>query len=130
MVATGVVEGVDASKVILKNKGEASEQVENKCNSLARAGARKLSLPKAVAAAGGITAWNDATVESTRQWRMIDNMCQPTTVAEAEADVDAILALGHQIWAYSYVRPRPVQSTFTHSSHLRAILPLRLAVHP
>jgi|EP00945_MAST-04E_sp_MAST-4E-sp1_P000996 malate dehydrogenase (oxaloacetate-decarboxylating)(NADP+) len=65
---------------------------------------RALSLPKQVAKAGGIAAWNDRTPESAHQWRLVERMCSATTVEEAAVEIDAILALGHKIWAYVYFR--------------------------
>jgi malic enzyme len=66
--------------------------------------ARQLSLPHAIASAGGLDQWNGATAESAALARMIDGMVRATTVDEALAEVGAILSLGHPIWAYAYMR--------------------------
>ena len=44
------------------------------------ASTRTLSLPKQVAAAGGISAWNKRNPEKARQWAMVEDMCKATTV--------------------------------------------------
>jgi len=35
---------------------------------------------------------------------MLDTMCKATTVDEALAEVEAIMSLGHNLWAYAYMR--------------------------
>ena len=65
---------------------------------------RSLSLPKQVAKAGGIAAWNDRNPESAHQWRLMERMCQARTVAEARVELAGIMALGHNLWAYAYFR--------------------------
>jgi len=64
---------------------------------------RPLSLPKQVAAAGGITKWNEQPTLA-QQIKMLDAACTATTVAEALTEVRGIMSLGHNLWAYSYLR--------------------------
>ena len=64
---------------------------------------RPLSLPKQVAAAGGITKWNEHPTLA-QQIKMLDAACTATTVAEALTEVRGIMSLGHNLWAYSYLR--------------------------
>lgn len=68
------------------------------------AGVRNLSLPAAVAASGGIDAWNAKHSEVSGLTSIIDSMCKATTVDEALAEVTAIMSLGHDLWAYAYMR--------------------------
>ena len=65
---------------------------------------RSLSLPKAVAAAGGIAAWNHSRPELSLLLKHLNHMCSASTVAEAISEVKAIMLLGHQLWAYAYMR--------------------------
>jgi len=65
---------------------------------------RSLSLPKSLAAMGSIDDWNARSPESTRQYQMVYQMCTATTVEEAMIEVDAIMALDHNIWTYTYMR--------------------------
>lgn len=66
---------------------------------------RCLSLPRAVAAAGGLDAWNRATAESRAMARLLDAMVEAEqSVEQTTADVRAIIALGHDLWAYAYMR--------------------------
>lgn len=69
-----------------------------------RKSVRQLSLPKAVAAAGGIEVWNARTSEVAQMKRMLTEMCRARTVAEALEEVEALLNLGHNLWAYAYMR--------------------------
>lgn len=66
--------------------------------------ARSLSLPKSVASAGGIKAWNSSSRTVTKLQVMLERMCQATTVEEALDEVKAVMALGHNLWAYAYMR--------------------------
>jgi len=65
---------------------------------------RSLSLPKAVAAAGGINAWNEKHSCIVQLSRMLDSMCRARTVEGALEEVQAVMLLGHFIWAYAYMR--------------------------
>ncbi|KAJ1636340.1 hypothetical protein T492DRAFT_861921 [Pavlovales sp. CCMP2436] len=50
---------------------------------LASEDARSLSLPRSVAEAGGLAAWNAATAESEALARMLAGLVQATSVEEA-----------------------------------------------
>ena len=65
--------------------------------------ARPLSLPKSVAAFGGIARWN-AQPRLDQQIKMVDAACTAATVAEALEEVRGIMNMGHNLWAYSYLR--------------------------
>lgn len=65
---------------------------------------RSLSLPKQVAKAGGIAAWNDRSPESAHQWRLMEGLCHAKTVSDARVELEGIMALGHKLWAYVYFR--------------------------
>ena len=65
--------------------------------------ARPLSLPKSVAAFGGIAKWN-AQPRLAQQTKMVDAACTAATVAEALEEVRGIMNMGHNLWAYSYLR--------------------------
>eukprot|EP00320_Phaeocystis_rex_P013857 CAMPEP_0119066370 /NCGR_PEP_ID=MMETSP1178-20130426/8932_1 /TAXON_ID=33656 /ORGANISM="unid sp, Strain CCMP2000" /LENGTH=685 /DNA_ID=CAMNT_0007047965 /DNA_START=40 /DNA_END=2097 /DNA_ORIENTATION=+ len=65
--------------------------------------ARPLSLPKSVAAFGGIAKWN-AQPRIAQQVKMLDAGCTAATVAEALEEVRGIMNMGHNLWAYSYLR--------------------------
>jgi hypothetical protein len=70
---------------------------------------RSLSLPKSVAAAGGIEKWNQQpTLKQLNA--MMDAMCTATTVEDAVAQVNAIFGLGHYLWAYMYMRKLGMRS--------------------
>ena len=64
---------------------------------------RPLSLPKQVSAIGGIAKWN-AQPTLAQQVKMLDAACTATTVAEALEEVRGIMSLGHNLWAYAYIR--------------------------
>ena len=66
--------------------------------------ARFLSLPKSVALAGGRDAWNSSHPQLRQMLKLLDAMCTATTVQAALEEVRAIMALGHQLWAYAYMR--------------------------
>mmetsp|Transcript_159961 Transcript_159961/g.307017 ORF Transcript_159961/g.307017 Transcript_159961/m.307017 type:complete len:653 (-) Transcript_159961:53-2011(-) len=65
---------------------------------------RELSLPKAVAAAGGIHAWNAQHEDVKQLLTMLSSMCRATTVQDALREVRAIMSLGHNLWTYAYMR--------------------------
>jgi len=65
---------------------------------------RPLSLPKQVAAAGGIEAWNKQSSDVKQLHAMLDSMCTATTVEKALEEVQAVMSLGHKLWAYAYMR--------------------------
>ena len=65
--------------------------------------ARPLSLPKSVVAFGGLAKWN-AQPRLAQQTKMIDAACTASTVAEALEEVRGIMSMGHNLWAYSYLR--------------------------
>ena len=64
---------------------------------------RVLSLPKSVVAAGGIEKWNSHPSLSQLQ-TMLRAACTATTVAEALVEIKGIMLLGHNLWAYAYLR--------------------------
>ena len=57
-----------------------------------------------VEAAGGIKAFNSADAERAYLLRTMDAMCQATTPQQALVEVQAIMSLGHNLWAYAYMR--------------------------
>jgi len=65
---------------------------------------RFLSLPKTVARAGGLDAWNASHPELRQMTRLLDKMCSATTVTQVLEEVHSIMLLGHDIWAYAYMR--------------------------
>jgi len=65
---------------------------------------RSLSLPKAVASIGGVTAWNTLNDDVALLSRTLDGMCHATTVEEALKEVQSVGSLGHDLWAYLYMR--------------------------
>jgi len=65
---------------------------------------RSLSLPKQVAAKGGVAAWNEAFPELRQLNRMISMMCMATTVEKALEEVRSLMTLGHNLWSYAYMR--------------------------
>jgi len=65
---------------------------------------RTLSLPKSVANAGGIDAWNTASDDLDAMGKTLTAMCRPKNVPEALAQVKSIMSLGHMLWAYAYMR--------------------------
>ena len=64
---------------------------------------RPLSLPKSVAAFGGLAKWN-AQPRLAQQIKMLNAACTAATVAEALEEVRGIMNMGHNLWAYSYLR--------------------------
>jgi len=65
---------------------------------------RSKSLPAAVAAAGGIDAWNAKFPDVSGLNTIIDAACVATTVDEALDEVKSMMSLGHDLWAYAYMR--------------------------
>jgi malate dehydrogenase (oxaloacetate-decarboxylating)(NADP+) len=65
---------------------------------------RLLSLPKAVAAKGDIDEWNAANTESRALINMLDGMCAVTSVEEVLEQVNAMVNLGHHLWANMFLR--------------------------
>jgi len=65
---------------------------------------RTLSLPKSIADAGGMEAWNASSGEVSRLLKMLDRTCTATSVEEALAEVKAVMSMGHNLWAYAYMR--------------------------
>eukprot|EP00658_Telonema_sp_P-2_P010350 TRINITY_DN13902_c0_g1_i6.p1 TRINITY_DN13902_c0_g1~~TRINITY_DN13902_c0_g1_i6.p1 ORF type:complete len:609 (-),score=174.92 TRINITY_DN13902_c0_g1_i6:74-1900(-) len=65
---------------------------------------RPLSLPAQVSAAGGVAEWNGQLPETLSLWSATDKMCKAISVEDALADLRGIMNLGHNIWAYSYMR--------------------------
>jgi len=65
---------------------------------------RNLSLAKSVAKAGGVGQWNNRTAEQKALIRMVEAMCTAKTVEEALVQVTAMAELGHNLWAYMYMR--------------------------
>ncbi len=64
---------------------------------------RPLSLPRAVVDAGGIAKWNEHPALRQLE-KMIGGACVATTVEEALDEVHGIMSLGHQLFAYGYLR--------------------------
>ena len=60
-------------------------------------------LAKSVAAAGGIAKWNEHS-DLSQLSRMLDASCTATTVEEALSEIKGIMSLGHNLWAYAYLR--------------------------
>ena len=54
--------------------------------------------------AGGVKAWNSADPERAYMLRTLDAMCQAKTAEQALIEVQAIMSLGHNLWAYAYMR--------------------------
>lgn len=65
---------------------------------------RPLSLAAQVTANGGIEEWNKHPKLKQLKKIMEEGACQATTVAEALAEVESFMSLGHNIWAYFYLR--------------------------
>lgn len=65
---------------------------------------RTLSLPKSVAKAGGLDAWNASHPELRHMLQLLGQMCTAQTVTAVLDQVHAIIALGHPLWAYAYMR--------------------------
>ncbi|CAE8581950.1 unnamed protein product [Polarella glacialis] len=65
---------------------------------------RDLSLPKSVAASGSVEGWNSQSKDLGTLIRMLHDMCDATTVPEALDQVRAVASLGHNLWAYAYMR--------------------------
>jgi malate dehydrogenase (oxaloacetate-decarboxylating)(NADP+) len=65
--------------------------------------ARELSLAKSVAAFGGIEKWNEQPALKPLQ-AMLEAMVTATTPEEAVEQVNAMINLGHDLWAYMYMR--------------------------
>jgi len=64
---------------------------------------RPLSLPKSVATRG-IAAWNDQSPEIKNLLKTMSSACQATTVDQAVEEVKGFMSLGHNLWAYAYLR--------------------------
>lgn len=60
-------------------------------------------LPKQVVAAGGIEKWNKRP-ELAHLLKMIDSACQADNVDDALKEVRGIMSLGHNLWAYAWLR--------------------------
>eukprot|EP00747_Dinoflagellata_sp_TGD_P150541 gnl/TRDRNA2_/TRDRNA2_177127_c0_seq3.p1 gnl/TRDRNA2_/TRDRNA2_177127_c0~~gnl/TRDRNA2_/TRDRNA2_177127_c0_seq3.p1 ORF type:complete len:707 (-),score=129.00 gnl/TRDRNA2_/TRDRNA2_177127_c0_seq3:463-2583(-) len=65
--------------------------------------ARHLSLAKSVAAKGGIAKWNEHS-DLAHLLKLMEGACTATTVEEALKEVKSIMSLGHNLWAYMYLR--------------------------
>ena len=64
---------------------------------------RKLSLGKSVVAAGGIQKWNEHS-DLAALLKTLNASCQATTTEEALAEVHGLMSLGHNLWAYAYLK--------------------------
>jgi len=62
-----------------------------------------LSLGKSVAAAGGIKKWNEHP-NIKALLKTLDASCKATTVDEALAEVRGLMSLGHNLWAFAYLK--------------------------
>lgn len=69
-----------------------------------QSGERTLSLPKAVAAAGGVDEWNDADPQHAALCSMIERMVVPGTVEDILIQARAMIDLGHYLYAHSYMK--------------------------
>jgi malate dehydrogenase (oxaloacetate-decarboxylating)(NADP+) len=67
-------------------------------------GERQLSLPTAVRAAGGIRAWNNSHSHLREMLRIFESVEKATTVEGVLQEVTSIMSLGHNLWAYAYMR--------------------------
>jgi len=85
---------------------------------------RPLSLPKQVAKAGGVRAWN-AQPTIAQQVKMLDAACTATTVAEALAEARGAHPRPHHA---SRAAPATPHMTSTTLSHRTCALTLALAV--
>mmetsp|Transcript_58861 Transcript_58861/g.124822 ORF Transcript_58861/g.124822 Transcript_58861/m.124822 type:complete len:617 (+) Transcript_58861:79-1929(+) len=65
---------------------------------------RSLSLPATVANAGGIDKWNSSNEDLKNLTSMLWSMCKAKTPDEGLKEVKAIMSLGHNLWAYAYMR--------------------------
>jgi malate dehydrogenase (oxaloacetate-decarboxylating)(NADP+) len=65
---------------------------------------RNLSLPRRVAAVGGVKEWNDQTQEQQALVTMLTNMVTAKTKDEVLVQVTAMVELGNYLWAYMYMR--------------------------
>ena len=54
--------------------------------------------------AGSIAKWNQADPQRAHLLKMLDAACTATTVAQALVEVQSIMELGHNLWAYAYMR--------------------------
>ena len=61
-------------------------------------------LPHMVEQAGGITAWNAADAQRAYLLKTMGAICQATTAEAAILEVKSIMSLGHNLWAYAYMR--------------------------
>ena len=53
---------------------------------------------------GSIAEWNQADPQRAHLLKMLDKACSATTVAQARVEVQSIMELGHNLWAYAYMR--------------------------
>eukprot|EP00316_Scyphosphaera_apsteinii_P019733 CAMPEP_0119316214 /NCGR_PEP_ID=MMETSP1333-20130426/39017_1 /TAXON_ID=418940 /ORGANISM="Scyphosphaera apsteinii, Strain RCC1455" /LENGTH=647 /DNA_ID=CAMNT_0007321805 /DNA_START=17 /DNA_END=1960 /DNA_ORIENTATION=+ len=65
---------------------------------------RTKSLPAQVAAVGGIDKWNALSPKLSHLKRTLDGMCQAATVEQALVEVRSVASMGHDFWAYMYMR--------------------------
>jgi len=65
---------------------------------------RNLSLAASVAAKGGIDKWNSEDEDLDSLLKMLSAMCSATTPEGALKEVKAVMSLGHNLWAYAYMR--------------------------
>jgi malate dehydrogenase (oxaloacetate-decarboxylating)(NADP+) len=65
---------------------------------------RDLSLPAAVRAAGGVEAWNFKHAELRQMLGMLRGMCRANNVEDVLEEVKTVMSLGHNLWAYVYMR--------------------------
>ena len=61
-------------------------------------------LPVQVEAAGGIAAWNQRDPARAHLLKTLEQACSATTPAEALVEVTTFMSLGHNLWAYAYMR--------------------------
>eukprot|EP00927_Polykrikos_kofoidii_P065297 TRINITY_DN61073_c0_g1_i1.p1 TRINITY_DN61073_c0_g1~~TRINITY_DN61073_c0_g1_i1.p1 ORF type:complete len:666 (+),score=73.54 TRINITY_DN61073_c0_g1_i1:67-2064(+) len=69
---------------------------------------RTLSLPAAVVAAGGIESWNIRCQAESKEYaelcELLDKLCTSTTVNEALAEVEKVVAMRNDLLVYAYMR--------------------------
>jgi hypothetical protein len=80
-----------------------SSLLSNRKGKKADAPAGELFLPVSVREAGGIAAWN-RRFPRAHLLKTLDAMVTATTPDEAMAEVTSIMDLGHNLWAYAYMR--------------------------
>eukprot|EP00929_Paragymnodinium_shiwhaense_P010373 TRINITY_DN1149_c0_g3_i1.p1 TRINITY_DN1149_c0_g3~~TRINITY_DN1149_c0_g3_i1.p1 ORF type:complete len:630 (-),score=209.56 TRINITY_DN1149_c0_g3_i1:304-2193(-) len=71
---------------------------------LRQPGKRELSLPKAVAAAGGIDAWNDIDPQHAAFCQMLDRMVLGGSVEEVLTQAKAMVDVGNYLYCHTFMK--------------------------